>query len=150
MDFDLDKFLPYRLSLISNIISQGISDTYQKPFNLSVHEWRVVAVLGRHPYSTATDIIGYTAMDKVTISRAVKRLIEKGLVERESKDIDRRCMLINLTDKGRAIHAQVVPRVTQYEQQLFDQLSVQERQQLDRLLSKLMGIAAELNESLPT
>ena len=84
-DFVLERFLPYRLSLLSNTVSEGIATAYRKQHGLSVTEWRVVAVLGRFPGQTASEIVKRTAMDKVSVSRAVKRLQLKGLVERKPR-----------------------------------------------------------------
>src|SRR3546814_8589262 len=44
---DLERFLPYRLSVLSNRVSQTIADFYVERFGLAVTEWRVIAVLGR-------------------------------------------------------------------------------------------------------
>ncbi|MEO6657324.1 MAG: MarR family transcriptional regulator, partial [Arenimonas sp.] len=44
---ELDRFLPYRLSVLSNRVSQDIAQLYQERFNLNITEWRVIAVLGR-------------------------------------------------------------------------------------------------------
>ena len=46
---DLEHFLPYRLSVLSNRISQAIATRYAQRFGIGVTEWRVVAVLGRYP-----------------------------------------------------------------------------------------------------
>ena len=43
----LERFLPYRLSILSNTISQAIADDYQRRYDISVTEWRVMAVLAR-------------------------------------------------------------------------------------------------------
>ena len=69
-DFRLEEYLPYRLSLLSNTVSQGIADRYQRDHDISVTEWRVIAVLGRFPGQTASEVVKRTAMDKVTVSRA--------------------------------------------------------------------------------
>ena len=45
---ELDRFLPYRLSVLSNRISQDIARLYVERFGLGITEWRVLAVLGRH------------------------------------------------------------------------------------------------------
>ena len=45
----LEHFLPYRLSVLSNRISQAIADTYAARFGIGITEWRVIAVLGRNP-----------------------------------------------------------------------------------------------------
>ena len=46
---DLEHFLPYRLSVLSNRVSQAIARTYEQRFGLSVTEWRVIAIIGRYP-----------------------------------------------------------------------------------------------------
>ena len=43
----LEHFLPYRLSILSNTISQAIADDYQSRYDISMTEWRVMAVLAR-------------------------------------------------------------------------------------------------------
>ena len=68
--FRLEDYVPYRLSLLSNTVSQGIAHRYQQDHDVSVTEWRVIVVLGRYPGSTASEVVERTAMDKVTISRA--------------------------------------------------------------------------------
>ena len=40
---ELDRFLPYRLSVLSNIVSTAISGAYEKRFGLTIPEWRVMA-----------------------------------------------------------------------------------------------------------
>ena len=63
--FDLDAFLPYRLSVLSNRISQDIARLYADRFDLGITEWRVLAVLGRYPGLSASELADRTAMDKV-------------------------------------------------------------------------------------
>ena len=47
---DLEHFLPYRLSVLSNRISQDIAAPVRATrFGLTITEWRVMAVLGRYP-----------------------------------------------------------------------------------------------------
>jgi len=80
---DLDRFLPYRLSVLSNRISQAIAKLYQARFGFGITEWRVIAVLGRYPALSANTVAERTAMDKVAVSRAVAHLLERGLLTRE-------------------------------------------------------------------
>ncbi|MGB2427843.1 MAG: hypothetical protein ACPH9N_09230, partial [Alteromonas sp.] len=37
----LERYLPYRLSILSNRISSLISETYSAKFALSITEWRI-------------------------------------------------------------------------------------------------------------
>ncbi len=146
-DFMLEKFLPYRLSLLSNTISGGISSAYRKLYELSVTEWRVVAILGRYPGLTATEVTERGAMDKVAVSRAVKRLEERGLVERGEHDADRRRLPLVLSPgDGQRLFRDVMPRALAYERQLLASLSAEEREMFGRLVGKLQSAAQRLNE----
>ena len=55
---DLDQFLPYRLSVLTNRISRGLAALYSERFDISVTEWRVIAVLGRYPGLSANNVAG--------------------------------------------------------------------------------------------
>ena len=72
---DLDAFMPYRLSVLTNRVSSAIARHYSERFGLSIPEWRVMAVLGETPGLSARDVAERTAMDKVQVSRAVQSLL---------------------------------------------------------------------------
>lgn len=134
---ELERFLPYRLSLLSNRISQTIADLYAERFGIGVTEWRVIAVLGRYAGLSANEVAERTAMDKVAVSRAVARLLERGLIERDTHGDDRRRSVLALSGEGLAVHAQVAPLALDIEQRLLAGLDAEERGQLQRLLDKL-------------
>ena len=46
---NLEEFLPYRLSVLSNTVSRGIAAAYVDRFGLSIREWRIIAVWGATP-----------------------------------------------------------------------------------------------------
>ena len=134
---DLEHFIPYRLSVLSNRVSQTISGIYHQRFGLAVTEWRTMAVLGRYPDLSAGEVAERTAMDKVAVSRAVARLLERGFIQRETHGDDRRRSVLALSEAGFAVYDQVAPMTLECERQLLSQLSDEERAQLDALLSKL-------------
>jgi DNA-binding MarR family transcriptional regulator len=144
--FNLDQFTPYRLSVLTNTISQGISQTYLQPFGISVTEWRIVAVIGAQPKLTASEIVSRTAMDKVTISRAVKSLIEKGLLERTTDPEDRRCRRHCLSAAGLNVFREITPRAQQYESELLRVLSPDQLGFLQTLLDLLQDQAVRLKQ----
>lgn len=140
---DLEDFLPYRLSVLSNRISNGIARTYEERFGLSVTEWRVIAILGRYPGITATEVAERAAMDKVAVSRAVSRLLEAGRLERHDNDADRRAKQLYLSAEGEAIHDAIVPAAIAFERELLDALEPEERRQFERSLERLAEAADE-------
>ena len=134
---DLERFVPYQLSVLSNVVSQEIAQAYGERFGLAVTEWRIIAVLGRFPGMSAVGVAERSAMDKVAVSRAVARLLERGLLHRETHGDDRRRSVLELSDAGRAVYAEVAPLALAYERDLLSPLSADERLQFSRMLEKL-------------
>ncbi|WP_082112982.1 MarR family winged helix-turn-helix transcriptional regulator [Pseudoxanthomonas suwonensis] len=136
---ELENFLPYRLSVLSNRVSQTIADIYQKRFGLAITEWRVMAVLGRYPDLSANEVAERTAMDKVAVSRAVARLLERSLIKREIHSDDRRRSVLALSEVGYSVFDEIAPMALACEQRLVATLDEEEKVVLDRLLRKLSG-----------
>ena len=143
---ELETFLPYRLSVLSNTLSQAIAKVYEKRFDLSVTEWRAMAVLGYRADISARQVAERTAMDKVAVSRAVARMLKRGLIERGTARHDKRQSVLRLSDQGWRIYDQVAPLALEHEQRLLAHLDAEERQWLARILDTLWK--AELSESM--
>ena len=135
----LEHFLPYRPSILSNTISQAIADDYQSRYDISMTEWRVMAVLARYAGLSAREVAERTAMDKVAVSRALARLVEAGRVDRAVHDNDKRRSVLNLSDAGWAIHDEVAPMARAREREVLAKLNAEERVWLTRILDKLLS-----------
>src|SRR5471030_1226703 len=137
---ELEHFLPYRLSVLTNRISTAIARVYVRRFALTVPEWRVMAVLGRFGPMTANAVCERTAMDKVRVSRAVARLATAGRLARRTDGADRRRALLELTPRGRAVYDEIGPLALAVEARLLAQLSAADCADLARLLPKLEAV----------
>lgn len=147
----LDLFVPYRLSVLSNVISHTVATIYGERFGLAIPEWRVMAVLGLAQHQgtpmCANAVAQRTEMDKVQVSRAVSRLLTMGLLGRTVDKADRRKANLTLTDAGYTVYQQIVPLALQYEGELLDTLETDELMMLERLLDKLTKTARGLSAS---
>lgn len=142
---DLEHFLPYRLSVLSNRISQDIARLYADRFGLGITEWRVLAVLGRYPGLSASQLAERTAMDKVAVSRAVASLLAAGRLTRDTHGDDRRRSVLELSEEGRRVYAEVAPAALAYERRLLSNLKVEDRTALARLVD-LLGAAEAITK----
>lgn len=133
----LQDFLPYRLAITSNRVSRMVARAYRARFGLSLWEWRVIAILGEGEPITAQDLGDAAAMDKVTVSRAVKALSERGLIARTAHDRDRRARLLDLTDEGWSVYEEIAPIALAAEAKLLDGLSEEECRILADLLERI-------------
>jgi DNA-binding MarR family transcriptional regulator len=140
----LDRFLPYRLSVLSNTVSSAIAGAYERRFGLTIPEWRVIAVLAAAANLSAAEVAQRTAMDKVAVSRAVTSLLRARRIERRVSRDDRRRSVLRLSAAGRRVYAEVVPFALAYERALLRPLRAQERVRLDRTLAILLGRATEI------
>ena len=134
---NLDQFIPYRLSVLTNRVSSAIARHYSERFKLSIPEWRVMAVLGQTPGLSARQVAERTAMDKVQVSRAVQSLLEAKRLTRDMHSQDGRVSQLSLSPQGLAIYKELVPVALELEREFLAGLSLQDRKLLDRLLTKL-------------
>jgi DNA-binding MarR family transcriptional regulator len=140
----LEEFLPYRLSVLSNTVSNAIADDYRGRFGLSIPDWRVMAVLARLPGSSAQDLVVWTRMDKVAVSRGVSRLLERGLLQKHMSEQDRRRSELRLSEQGEQVYRDIVPMARGYEASLLETISAEHRQLLDEILADLQQAAERL------
>jgi DNA-binding MarR family transcriptional regulator len=140
---ELDRFLPYRLSVLTNTISAAIATQYAERFDLSITEWRVLAILGRYPGISANEVAERAAMDKVAVSRAVASLLKSARLKRAIDGSDRRRSMLSLSAKGQKVYDQVAPLAKRHEERLLAHLSAEECLWLDRIIDKLSLIEAQ-------
>lgn len=145
---DLDHFVPYRLSVLANVVSATIAETCRRRFDLSIPEWRVIAVLSRHPGLSAAQVAALTGMDAVAVSRAVARLLRAGRLSRSVSANDRRRSVLAVSTTGAAVYREVAPLALAYERELLETLDGVQRVNFERALDALTERAHGLAGSL--
>ncbi|NJD31025.1 MAG: MarR family transcriptional regulator [Gammaproteobacteria bacterium] len=140
----LERFLPYRLSVLTNLVSGAIAGVYEERFELTIPEWRVLAVLARHPGLSAAEVATHTRMDAVAVSRAVSRLLKAGRLRRSIAPDDRRRSVLELSAAGESVYREIAPVALRYERALVACLDASELATLDATLEKLTARANAL------
>lgn len=137
MKIDLTIFLPYQLTHLATQVSNDFSGIYKKEFDLTIPQWRIMANLAQLGQSTSKQLCTQADMDKSTVSRAVKALIDEGLIYSELNKHDKRAAFLMLSDKGMALYEKITPQALQWEQALLSCLSDDEQRQLIAIFDKL-------------
>lgn len=133
----LERFLPYRLSILSNKVSDIVAQTYKDKFALSITEWRIMAVLGEYPGISADEISVKTQLEKSILSRAISKLLKRNLIDRITAADDRRRSEIYLSETGKNVYEEIVPLSYDYETHLLSCLSSSEKQIFSDLIDRL-------------
>jgi DNA-binding MarR family transcriptional regulator len=135
--FELETFVPFRLSVLANRMTRAVAQVYMHRFHLAAPEWRTLAVLGRFGAMSANSVAERTAMDKVRVSRAIGRLMQMGHITRKTDTADRRRAILDLTATGHSVYRQIVPRALAVEEEILANLSAEDRTAFERVLERL-------------
>jgi len=133
----LDAFLPYRLSIASNRVSDAIAGTYRALFGLRISEWRLIAVLAESDGLSQQALGTRTQMDKVTVSRAAIALVDRGLVVRTPNPGDQRSHILALSAAGRALYSEVAPKALEIERRLFGAFDADDLERFRAMLQQI-------------
>ncbi|MAN77073.1 MarR family transcriptional regulator [Pelagibacterium flavum] len=134
-DIDRDGL---RLSLWSGFYTGPVFAEIEKRFGLYRDENNVLFALATYGQLTAKSISEFLGRPKNSISRAIDRLLKKGLVHTEVDPADRRRVLLTIEPAGRELHEQTLAIHKAREAYMLKNLSPVERTALDAILAKLI------------
>lgn len=116
--FSEDALVP-RLLLLAKMIERQTTRQLQRHFGMSLAQWRVLAFVAISGPSTGAFIAESAEVDQAEISRAVKALIEQGLVTREFEQGSRKRLAIAATPAGMEQFA----RIRKMRQEVFGRIT---------------------------
>jgi DNA-binding MarR family transcriptional regulator len=140
----LETFLPYRLAVVAELASRGLSRIYAERYGIDIPQWRVIATLGAGQSMTATALGRHSQMHKTKVSRAVAALERRQLLQRSPVARDRREADLSLSADGARLYRDLVGPARRYARELERSLDRDEARMLDAILAKLSRRAAEL------
>jgi hypothetical protein len=88
LNLDLEHRTAYRFSILAAQSTRCMSDLYRK-LGLTVGGWRTLSLIGRYEPIHPSSIADRTSVDPDKVTRAVDRLVDKGLVARKVDSEDR-------------------------------------------------------------
>jgi len=138
MAFELDSFLPYRLNVVAQRISERFSKRYAAETGLTIPEWRVLAHLYRSGEVSIRDINTCINLDKSIVSRAATRLESAGLLHKSDNNADRRLIVLTLTPKGEELMYRLGKIADEFQAEMLKELGSDAKHFLDGL-ARLSG-----------
>jgi len=139
ISLDMDSFFPYQLTQLQSSVSDNIAEIYTGHFELTRHEWRILAVLGTGKALSAKCIGRLINLEKMQTSRALAKMLNKALIVKIEDRSDKRSSLLKLTPEGLRVHRELAPMVLAREQALLSVLNEDEHEQLKQIMDKLFS-----------
>jgi DNA-binding MarR family transcriptional regulator len=140
----LEDFIPYKLSVVANRVSQSIGRLFETKFNIQVPEWRIMMALYAYDDLLFNEVVDRTSMDKARVSRAQRRLVDLQLITSVNDPSDGRKVILALTSKGEKMCGDILPEAAKREAWYLAALDDDEHKQLDVILDKLMKRSLEV------
>jgi DNA-binding MarR family transcriptional regulator len=102
--------LTFRLIVLVNELVRPFNAGEGARLGITLSEWRCILWIAAHPGASGEETADGTAMDRMTVSRSLRRLEAGGLASRTPDPADRKRSQWRLTEAGAAVYAALTPR----------------------------------------
>ena len=102
-------------------------------------EGKVLGFFARNPGATLSDLVAHSGRDKAQLTRLIRALRDKALLEAQPDETDRRSTRLRLSPGGEAIHAEWHRHGAGAAEQALAGVPEAERAQLLALLERVRG-----------
>lgn len=105
---------------------QRALDIYAEEFGeggVTQRQFAVLAAADEREGATQADLVRTTGIDRSTLADMARRMIAKGLLERERSNVDARANAVRLTDAGREALAEARPKMAAADGRLLKLIS---------------------------
>jgi DNA-binding MarR family transcriptional regulator len=139
----IKDLLSYRIHRLANALSRGAALRYREEFDVSLMEWRIIALLGGFAPMTLKELAKESGLDKSLASRAIAGLVQRGLVLREIGREDAREVALRLSSSGSRLYRGLMRAALERDEAFAACLSHEERAILDRAMQRLEAEAKQ-------
>lgn len=136
-------FLPYLINRTTTLINARLQ-TVLEPQGLTLTHWRVLAFLTTVDDGLTLGALGDATMtEQSTLSRSLKGLEGRGLVERRACTADSRAVQIRITRQGKRLFQTLLKSVLALEAELLQGVSAEETALMRSVMLRIIANAPE-------
>jgi DNA-binding MarR family transcriptional regulator len=139
-----DDLLNYRLKRLFNLGGAPAVRLCEGGFGITRQEWRLTAALVEGGSMGIGELAERSRVEPARVSRTVKDLVRKGLIERCKDAGDRRQAKLSATPRGHALYRELLPRLAQINRRLMEVLDDEEAALLESFLARLTRQAEKI------
>jgi DNA-binding MarR family transcriptional regulator len=136
--FVIGDSLGYMINRVARSFALELADELRR-HGIGIGQWAVLLFLWAEDGMSQAELSRVVAIEPPTMVRTVDRMVRDGLVTRRPDPADRRISRIYLTDRGRALRDDLVPKAVAVNEAHLARLTETEGRTFHRLLGKLLG-----------
>lgn len=143
-EMTIRDLLSYRIHQVSSQMSRSAALQYRSHFDVSLGEWRALALLGAGVALSLNDLARAADLDKAQMSRIIAGLTKRELIARDEGSTRGQTVRLALTRKGQALYRRLIEAAVKRNNAFLACLTATERKVLDEALVKLSTLARAL------
>ncbi|WP_119157836.1 MarR family winged helix-turn-helix transcriptional regulator [Caldimonas tepidiphila] len=141
VSFELDRTVTHRLHTLHKLTDRISQVAYLERAGMPLSEGRCLAAVGAFSPLSVNELARQANLNKGQASRAAQSLVDQGLVRKETSATDGRGVVLTLTTAGEQAWRRVMTVIELRNEEIVACLNASEREQLDRLLDRLLAHA---------
>jgi DNA-binding MarR family transcriptional regulator len=130
--------LSFRIARMAAINERAGGLHFQKELSLRLNEWRVLGLVCAFGHAAFSEIRAQLLIDKGQLSRVVRALVDRGLLDSRASNRDGRQVDLAATEAGRALHERALRFTAERNESMASVLSARECVQLLEMLDRLI------------
>ncbi len=140
--FDAPEASPGFLLWQTTVTWQRLIKKILEEYDVSHAQFVIMAILlwfeENHEETTQSLIVNMSKLDKMTVSKSLKKLVAQGFVNRTENQLDTRVKSVTLTQTGKVLVKKLVPLVEKIDAEFFGVLPQKDQCALINILDQLM------------
>lgn len=119
-------------------VKQYAQNNFKKlGFTITVDQWLVIRSLYEHNDLNQRELAELINKDTPTLTRIIDLLCKKNLVVRKTHPQDRRCFVVHLTEDGKKMVEDMLPKVKHVRIKAWEGLNEDDFKQFQRILNTI-------------
>lgn len=137
MSYFLKKSIANRLVRTSNTLLNNLNKSLS-PYKIAIEQRATLEIIKYEPDVNQITIAKLLGKDKTTISRSLVALEKKELIIKESNSLDdKRSNKIRLTEKGKKVLSETLPKVMEFRENLASKFTKEEQEVFFEMLDRI-------------
>lgn len=120
-----------------NQIHQAISEISASTVDLSIEQFFVLREIATYDGISATELAATLAVNKSAITPKLKKLVEKGYIRRERNQLDKRAVVLTISEKGNNVYEECEKQLELLVNEWLEILGEKDSEQFFELFQKI-------------
>ena len=152
---EVHEFPTFMVLRLATLTKNTLTHRYLSPHGISLPEWRLLALVARYDSLLFREMTTGSSMDKGQVSRTLKAIHAKGLVQLDAIPAGERPrnaalsprLRVSISPQGRALFERILPVSRAWQARLLDSLDANERKVFHSVLLRLLREVPEMELS---